>query len=91
MEKRFDLESRFWKVKKKNFRKEFRDKYYEHYKESEQIKRPRLYTAFFVGTLFFLVVGLFFHFLYFGLKNANTCLVYAEFASYIIAGIIFYN
>lgn len=76
-------------MKKKNFRKEFRDKYYEHYKESEQIKRPRLYTAFFVGTLFFLVVGLFFHFLYFGLKSTNTCLAYAEFASYIIAGIIF--
>ena len=75
-------------IQKRDFRKKFRDKYYEYYNESAPIKKPILYTALLVSALLFLVVGLLLHFLYFVFGAANIYLVYAEFAAYIIAGVI---
>lgn len=76
------------KIQKRDFRKKFREKYYEYYNESAPIKKSRLYTALLAGALFFSMVGLLLNFLYIVIRVANIYLVYAEFAAYIIAGII---
>ena len=76
------------KIQKRDFRKKFRDKYYEYYNESAPIKKSRLYTALLAGALFFSMVGLLLNFLYIVIEKASIRLVYAEIVAYIIAGII---
>ena len=76
------------KIQKRDFRKKFRDKYYEYYNESAPIKKSRLYTALLAGALFFSMVGLLLNFLYIVIEKASIHLVYVELAAYIIAGII---
>lgn len=75
------------KIQKRDFRKKFRDKYYEYYNESAPIKKSRLYTALLAGALFF-YGWIAFKFLYIVIEKASIHLVYVELAAYIIAGII---
>ena len=44
--------------RKKNFRKEFRDKYYVYYKENGSVKSPKLYRVCLGGTLILSICGL---------------------------------
>ena len=75
-------------IETRDFRKKFKEKYYKNYDESAPIKKPRLYTALLVGVLFFLTMGLILHILYFVFGFTYIYLVCGEFASYMIAGII---
>lgn len=50
--------------RKKNFRKEFRDKYYVYYKENGSVKSPKLYRVCLGGTLILSICGLVLQLLY---------------------------
>lgn len=74
--------------RKKNFRKEFRDKYYVYYKENGSVKSPKLYRVCLGGTLILSICGLVLQLLYELKVFQNKHLLYWEAGMYLIAFIV---
>ena len=69
----------------KDFRKDFRDKYYTYYRQSQPVKIPKLYMLCSGGALILAVGGLFLQLLYVVNIFQGKYLFYVETAMYLIA------